>query len=67
MLLVSEPIQTPSQTSEIVKLPFGNLIKLKNPCQCCHRRVMDTHGICNDCYFFCHEYCEFNNNSLKFK
>ncbi len=59
MSLMNETLQTPEQGGITPILPFGNLVKMLNPCQCCKRRLMETYGICNDCEFFCHGYCEF--------
>ena len=61
MLLVSETVQIPKQSPEMAELPFGMVVKMLNPCQCCKRRLMETYGICYDCKFFCHGYCEFGH------
>ena len=60
MSLVSETVQIPKRGGVAPILAMGNLIKMKNPCQCCKRRIMETYGVCHDCSFFCHGYCEFN-------
>ena len=72
MSLITETVQIPFPTPVVVipdtvkvvsaSLPIGNLIKPLNPCQCCHRRLMETYGVCNDCHFFCNGYCEFKKN-----